>query len=137
MKSKILSLIVVFIAFLTGFHAVVPYGSRRGSGTIDPAGKEQLEATHAWQALRWSNDQRAYPTGRIPADWREKALVHVAGNNLMKTFSGNSVSRTNVGPTAIGWRVRERRNLEEHQCRRIVVSDERRRGESCPLHHGD
>ena len=106
MKSKILSLIVVFIAFLTGFQAVVQYGSRRASGTIDPAGKEQLEATHAWQALRWYNDQRAYPTGRIPADWREKALVHVAGNNLMKTFSENSVSWTNVGPTAIGGRVR-------------------------------
>src|SRR6266404_6144306 len=100
MKSKIFSIIVLLTAFLMGIGAVMHVGSGRISSPADPVENERLEATHAWQALRWYNDQRAYPTGHIPAGWREKALAHVERNQLMKTSSENSVSWNNVGPTA-------------------------------------
>ena len=45
----------------------------------------QLRETDAYQALKWYNDQRAYPTGKIPEDWREKALKHINRHNLQKS----------------------------------------------------
>jgi photosystem II stability/assembly factor-like uncharacterized protein len=106
MKSKIFTSILFIAAFLMTFQAVMRLDGWKSPGPADPAKNERLEATHAWQALRWYNDQRAYPTGKIPADWREKALAHVERNNLMKTSSENSVTWTGVGPNAIGGRVR-------------------------------
>ncbi len=68
--------------------------------------RPEMEATHALEALRWYNDQRAYPTGSIPLDWREKALAQIARNDFKKPASQSSVAWNSVGPTAIGGRVR-------------------------------
>jgi photosystem II stability/assembly factor-like uncharacterized protein len=106
MKSKNLSSFVLTVSFLTALMVAGRIASPGISATVEPAGNERLEATHAWQALKWYNDQRAYPTGRIPVDWREKALAQVERNNLRKISSENSVSWNNVGPNAIGGRVR-------------------------------
>src|SRR5207245_10336132 len=64
-------------------------------------------AMPALEALRRYNDEHAYPTGHIPADWKEKALAHIRLNNRVKQeFSTASVSWNAVGPNNIGGRVR-------------------------------
>ncbi len=67
---------------------------------------EIIEATHAAAAMQWYNDQRAFPTGAIPPDWREKALNHIQKNNFRKTASSAAVAWAPLGPDNIGGRIR-------------------------------
>ncbi|MBI1803671.1 MAG: T9SS type A sorting domain-containing protein [Ignavibacteriae bacterium] len=68
--------------------------------------RDDAEATHAQDAMRWFNNQRAYPTGIIPQDWREKALRHVERNNFQKSSAVNALGWVSVGPNNLGGRVR-------------------------------
>ena len=70
-------------------------------------GQQEFEGTHAAEAMRWMNDQRAYPTGTIPTGWREKARTAINQHNLAKSsFSTASLSWAYTGPNNIGGRVR-------------------------------
>src|SRR5258708_35520786 len=100
MNPKNFSIIALFVAFLVGFRGVVHFGSPRVSGPADPVENERLEATHAWQALRWYNDQRAYPTGNIPADWRGKGLAQGRRDNLWKKTPAKFGDLDNMGATS-------------------------------------
>src|SRR3989442_15412085 len=109
MKSRILRPVAALASFLVTIQLVVHLSPPRPDQP--PISEEnptaRLEATHAFEALRWYNDQRAYPTGHIPADWKEKALAHIRRNNKVKSeFSTSSVSWNAVGPNNIGGRVR-------------------------------
>ncbi|MDI6765961.1 MAG: T9SS type A sorting domain-containing protein [Bacteroidota bacterium] len=66
----------------------------------------EFEATEAKEAMRWYNDQRAYPTGFIPYGWREEAIEHTSKHNLSKSNSISSVAWISVGPNNIAGRVR-------------------------------
>ncbi len=70
------------------------------------AGREEGDAKYALEAMRWYNDQRAYPAGRIPDGWREKAVARIEALNKSRTPSPSSLSWNSVGPTNIGGRVR-------------------------------
>ncbi len=67
---------------------------------------ERLEASYALQAMQWYNNQRAYPFGHIPEEWREKAYKHIQQNNFQKSSSSTSLSWSELGPVNIGGRVR-------------------------------
>src|SRR5260221_7165006 len=100
MNPRIVRLTLSVFAFLLAFLTVLRLYPKK-----EPP-KHEPEATHALEALRWYNDQRAYPSGSIPADWREKALAQIGRNGIMKSSSVSSVTWNPVGPTAIGGRVR-------------------------------
>lgn len=57
------------------------------------------------EATKWYYEQRAYPQGFIPADWRENALRHIEQNNLAQN-STEALSWTQLGPGNIGGRIR-------------------------------
>lgn len=67
---------------------------------------EQQEEKFAYEALKWYNDQRAYPKGSIPVDWRDKALAHIQRNNLQKSSVLNTLSWTTLGSGTISGRTR-------------------------------
>jgi photosystem II stability/assembly factor-like uncharacterized protein len=81
-------------------------GGPEAEGPLVRVGDGLMKSTEAMEALRWYNDQRAYPTGRIPVDWRQKALAHAETYNLGKRNSLESIAWTSVGPTNIAGRVR-------------------------------
>jgi photosystem II stability/assembly factor-like uncharacterized protein len=59
------------------------------------------------KALLWYFEQRAYPAGHIPLDWKERALAHIRANDLTDRPGTHPVLVwTNVGPNNIGGRTR-------------------------------
>lgn len=57
------------------------------------------------KAMQWYFEQRAYPQGFIPVDWRDKALQEIQQKNQLN--KGTAVlSWTQLGPGNIGGRVR-------------------------------
>lgn len=73
----------------------------------DEARDERLEATYAYEAMRWYYGQRAYPASHLPDGWRENALSHVKRNGLDKPASSTAaMTWTSLGPNSVGGRVR-------------------------------
>lgn len=58
------------------------------------------------KALLWYYEQRAYPNGSIPDNWKEEAYRHIQLNNRRTELSPNALSWTQVGPSNIGGRIR-------------------------------
>ena len=57
------------------------------------------------EAMKWYYEQRAYPQGFIPVDWRERALTHIEQNN--QAVQGiEALSWNQLGPGNIGGRIR-------------------------------
>ncbi|MBI3765328.1 MAG: hypothetical protein HY277_02355, partial [Ignavibacteriales bacterium] len=103
------SILVQAILALTVFAFAFEMSEYRTDSTLPSESsiqKERLEATYAMQAMRWYNDQRSYPTGTIPYDWRERALSHTKQHNLQKTSAAASISWSSVGPDSIAGRTR-------------------------------
>ncbi|MBA4312165.1 MAG: hypothetical protein C0417_06005 [Chlorobiaceae bacterium] len=102
--------IITFIALFVISFIVTQNDLVRKSNTSDGIEGESipsnLKSTGAMEAMRWYNDQRAFPTGKIPYDWREKAEEHIKKYNLSKSSSIDAVSWTSVGPSNVGGRVR-------------------------------
>jgi len=58
------------------------------------------------EAVKWYYEQRAYPAGAIPTDWRERALDHISQHNVPRAGIENTISWSAVGPNNIGGRTR-------------------------------
>jgi len=106
---NVLKTIIGIVAFLAGWmFTAAPVRDFRVHQI--PAGMNiehsEAEATHALEAMHWFNNQRAYPNGEIPADWREKAVEHIQQHNFAKASSVNYLGWTSVGPDNLGGRVR-------------------------------
>ncbi len=69
---------------------------------------ERLKATFAYQAAKWYNDRRAFPTGTIPVDWKEKALSQIeqSNNAFAKTSDVTQLSWQSLGPVNYAGRLR-------------------------------
>ncbi|NWF88911.1 MAG: T9SS type A sorting domain-containing protein [Ignavibacteriaceae bacterium] len=69
--------------------------------------KKHKKPTHGMpdKAMKWYYDQRAYPQGFIPANWREKALNEIKQFNLLNKSTA-ALSWTQLGPGNIGGRIR-------------------------------
>src|ERR1051326_1842330 len=100
---KLTTLLVVFLIAL--------FASRQARiftqpAVMSPEAGTHFLATDAYHAMKWYNDQRAYPSGRIPLDWRQKAEMQISQSNLRKSTSTSSIAWKSVGPSDIGGRVR-------------------------------
>lgn len=60
------------------------------------------------KAMQWYYEQRAYPLGYIPENWREKALEHITKYNTDFNLESSpaALSWTQLGPGNIGGRIR-------------------------------
>lgn len=108
MKQVILALTFTITLIIMGI--VVDQPARQLVSPQDSESALQagvIKATAAGAAMKWYNDQRAFPTGHIPADWREKAERQIEKNNLQKSSAAMApLSWTSIGPNNIGGRVR-------------------------------
>jgi photosystem II stability/assembly factor-like uncharacterized protein len=104
MRSHLFKITLALTVFALGLLFVV-----RGR-KIEPrdsfAEREQAEASYAFESMRWYNAQRAYPTGHIPEDWRQKAYGKIRQNSLGKSSSATAITWKELGPPNIGGRVR-------------------------------
>jgi photosystem II stability/assembly factor-like uncharacterized protein len=97
---------VVVAVFLVSLFLALESPHGRGPSTDDtPMPVGGLRATGAYQAARWYNDQRAYPTGSIPVDWRTKAELQLAKMSTERSVSA-ALTWAFAGPNNIGGRVR-------------------------------
>ncbi|HSP86686.1 MAG TPA: hypothetical protein VLN45_01020, partial [Ignavibacteriaceae bacterium] len=60
------------------------------------------------KAMEWYYEQRAYPIGYIPENWRDVALQHISRNNISDLYEKTTaaLSWTQLGPGNIGGRIR-------------------------------
>ncbi len=60
------------------------------------------------EAMKWYIEQREYPLGKIPVNWREEAFKHISLNKMQKSLDKpeEALSWTSVGPSNIGGRIR-------------------------------
>lgn len=108
MRFRFFRLTASLFSFIIGMMFILQY---RPDDTVPDGRKEfpkesKIEASYALESMRWYHNQRAYPTGIIPAEWKQKALKHIEQNNLSKTSSSSFVAWNAVGPNNIGGRVR-------------------------------
>lgn len=98
--------LAVIAAFAATLYLVV--GLQRSERPLIEAHEigSGLRSTFAMESMRWYNNQRAYPAGTIPVDWREKATAAIASQARKGTASPAALSWTFVGPDNIGGRIR-------------------------------
>jgi photosystem II stability/assembly factor-like uncharacterized protein len=107
MKRYLLQLFFSLCAFVLILIAIGEYAREPLSSSRDESpDREKVEATFALQSMQWYSDQRAYPAGTIPRDWREKAQAHIQQNMLQKSSSTTQLTWTSVGPNNVGGRTR-------------------------------
>jgi len=132
MKSYIIRLIISLFVFISSWVIIIHFFVNQPRGVSTPINDDEqvatnccrrktstyvsnstegdglttFKATGAMEAMRWYNNQRAFPTGRIPSDWLEKAKEHIQKNNLLKFSSVRPFSWTSIGPDNISGRVR-------------------------------
>ena len=95
------------ICFIIGIALIVSHHPQQNSENRSEIEREtKLEAKYAFEAMQWYNDQRAYPSGRIPEDWKQNALKHIQQHNLQKSSLSSQVIWSEVGPSTTGGRVR-------------------------------
>lgn len=92
------------LAFSAVYH--LEHTPQRRGEREELRGRQALEAKYALEAMQWYNDQRAYPAGRIPIGWREKAIAQTESLNKQRPPTVSTLSWTSVGPNNIGGRVR-------------------------------
>lgn len=111
MPAKILKIIIPLACFSIFFWYVAGVKAPNRPETVPDPGSGTFRATDAYHAMKWYNDQRVYPTGRIPLHWRENAERQIAAARMAQTALGKTASPTTlawtyVGPDAIGGRTR-------------------------------
>jgi len=72
--------------------------------------KKNAKPTYGFpdEAAKWFYEQRAYPLGEIPVNWRVEALDHIKKNNMVLNKEGGIETLTwaQVGPGNYGGRIR-------------------------------
>ncbi len=100
------ALVIAFLLFTHTSNKPQSENDEGSNGNIKE--NEELETGYAAEAAKWYYDQRAFPLGYIPNDWRNKAYKHIASfnqpNAMAKTTQ--SLTWTSLGPWNIGGRVR-------------------------------
>ncbi len=112
MKSLII-LMIALGAVIIGFQIFTSEGSYEKSYSDFLENKIKMKKERANlkndqpdKALLWYYEQRAYPNGSIPDNWREEAYRHIQLQNRRTELSPNALSWTQVGPSNIGGRIR-------------------------------
>lgn len=105
------NVLLLLVGFMMGVWAVIQYDAELPASADEFRKKrKQIKTDHPAEAMRWFYEQRAYPNGTIPLDWKERAFEHIRRNNmpsLQKSSDGTTaLSWTEVGPGNIGGRIR-------------------------------
>ncbi|OGU72939.1 MAG: hypothetical protein A2V93_05420 [Ignavibacteria bacterium RBG_16_34_14] len=60
------------------------------------------------EAMKWYYEQRAYPIGYIPENWKEEAMQHISQYNISGIYEKTTAALnwTQLGPGNIGGRIR-------------------------------
>ncbi len=114
MKKKL----IIFSIFIFSFSLSYFYIYKSSSGVNfrnlndftfkSEAEDEEAETGFAKEAAEWIYNQRAFPMGYIPADWKSRAFAHINKYNLPRALKkvSQSLTWTELGPSNIGGRVR-------------------------------
>jgi photosystem II stability/assembly factor-like uncharacterized protein len=113
MTTRYVSSFVVIAAIIFSLSAPSTDEARRNQ-VPDPTFERKLERLKTGkakpdrpdEAMKWFYEQRAYPTGAIPLDWKERALAHIEQHNKPQQTGVSAISWTEVGPNNIGGRSR-------------------------------
>ena len=110
MRIRAVLLLLAIISVLTILGTLL---FRQRAGVVEPFDgesrlAEKQEAGYALEAWQWYNFVRAFPTGHVPIDWRERAFTQLRLMSSPKTVhrSPSSIAWTSVGPTNIAGRAR-------------------------------
>jgi photosystem II stability/assembly factor-like uncharacterized protein len=110
MTRTILFVISVVAVFVAAVFALLERGSERTTTSerfANEFGANEIpRATDAYAAMKWYNDQRAFPANEIPRDWRMKAEAHIASSNFRKSSVAAGITWSSVGPNNVGGRIR-------------------------------
>ncbi|NWF49877.1 MAG: T9SS type A sorting domain-containing protein [Ignavibacteriaceae bacterium] len=68
--------------------------------------KQNIKYDQPDEAIKWYYEQRAYPLGYIPENWRDEAYEHIRLNNISESNSPAALNWTQLGPANIGGRIR-------------------------------
>ncbi len=112
MKSKIKTPLIFLIVIVFSFLAINQtenHNSRkviRKVYTINAPAETPASFGFPDRAMKFYFEQRAYPTGKIPVGWREKALAQIQANNSFALKKTKNLKWAELGPNNIGGRVR-------------------------------
>ncbi len=114
MKIKSILITVTFLSFLISFfmfkkdasHNQINY--RNNNTILNESDKDESITGFPMEAAKWYYEQRAFPFGYIPANWREQALNHIEAYNKPKYLKkvAQALSWNELGPGNIGGRIR-------------------------------
>ncbi|HEX2867185.1 MAG TPA: FlgD immunoglobulin-like domain containing protein [Ignavibacteriales bacterium] len=102
------SALVLSFLYLNRPHVLTNEDFKEHKIEEEREGKEEEEARpgYADKMLEWYYEQRSYPTGQIPEEWRSRALKQINKNNLQLKKTASTLSWTQLGPGNIGGRIR-------------------------------
>jgi len=114
MNKKIPLISVMLLSFLFSFYVfkkdVNNEQKEYSSKNIIENESEMDESVTGYpmEAAKWYYEQRAYPLGYIPTNWREQALNHIEAYNKPKYLRKvtQALTWTELGPGNIGGRIR-------------------------------
>lgn len=109
--KRTISFIILIFSFVT--FLIIIFISNKSLTEKDFA-KHKIESREDYnaydkpmEAIKFWFEQRAFPNGFIPENWREEALKHISENNLIQEPSKiNGLTWISLGPTNIAGRVR-------------------------------
>jgi hypothetical protein len=103
--SKLFQFVLPIVCFVLIARLVI---QEKDSAVQNDFVPSRLKATFAYQAAKWYSDRRAFPTGTIPVDWKEKALKHIEQNQpaFAKTSDVTQLSWQSLGPINVAGRLR-------------------------------
>ena len=112
MKIKFFRLLLP-ISFIVSFFLLSDFVVRSDEFTMNDfiqwkiEKKKNKKPTYGMpdKAMKWYYEQRAYPQGFIPVDWRDKALSEIQQKNQLNK-GALALSWTQLGPGNIGGRIR-------------------------------
>ena len=114
MKKKSIFIAVTLLSFLISFYMFKKDENYKQSSysnnntTLNESDKDESVTGFPMEAAKWYYEQRAFPLGYIPANWREHALNHIEAYNKPKYLKkvAQALSWKELGPGNIGGRIR-------------------------------
>jgi len=114
MNKKLFFIIAVIASFLTSYFLFTRESYRNeirnenNNSIFNESDEDESVTGFPMEAAKWYYEQRAFPLGYIPSNWREQALNHIEAYNKPKYLRKVSLALTwnELGPGNIGGRIR-------------------------------
>ncbi len=113
MDRKLLIIIAAVISFTIAFFLFKKDTkeiqlNNKTNNIIGETDKDESVTGYPMEAAKWYYNQRAYPLGYIPEDWKVHAISHIDKLNKLKKLQkvSRALKWTELGPGNIGGRIR-------------------------------